>query len=51
VSIALDRATGRDADALTPRDRRYTAWYLDGTEPGAARSWPWSLFRFGPIGP
>lgn len=51
VSIALDRATGRDADALTPRDRRYTEWYLDGTEPGAARSWPWSLFRFGPIGP
>jgi penicillin-binding protein 2D len=51
VSMALDRATGRDADALTPRDRRYTEWYLDGTEPGAARSWPWSLFRFGPIGP
>lgn len=51
VSIAMDRATGRDADALTPRDRQYTEWYLDGTEPGAARSWPWSLFRFGPIGP
>jgi penicillin-binding protein 2D len=51
VALSLDRATGRDADDLTPRDRRYTEWFLDGTEPGAARSWPWSLFRFGPIGP
>jgi len=51
VSLALDRATGQEADALTPQDRRYTEWYLEGTEPGAARSWPWSLFRFGPIGP
>jgi penicillin-binding protein 1A len=50
VSLALDRVTGADADALTPRERRYTEWFLDGTEPGAARSWPWSLFRLGPIG-
>ncbi len=50
VSVALDRDTGRDADALTPPSRRYTEWFLDGTEPGAARSWPWSLFRLGPIG-
>jgi penicillin-binding protein 1A len=51
VAIARDRVTGMDADALTPADRRYTEWYLDGTEPGAARIWPWTLFRFGPIGP
>ncbi len=50
VSVSLDRLTGRDADDLTPPDRRYTEWFLDGTEPGAARSWPWTLFRLGPIG-
>ncbi len=50
VGVTLDRETGLDADELTPRDRRYTEWFLDGTEPGAARSWPWSLFRLGPIG-
>ncbi len=50
VSLLLDRETGRDADDLTPPARRYTEWFLDGTEPGAAQSWPWSLFRLGPIG-
>ena len=50
VAVALRPATGREADDLTPRNRRYTEWFLDGTEPGAARSWPWSLFRLGPIG-
>ena len=50
VAVTLDRQTGLDADDLTPRDRRYTEWFLDGTEPGAARSWPWTLFRLGPIG-
>ncbi len=49
VGVELDRATGKPADALTPPDRRYTEWYLDGTEPGAP-VWPWSLFRFGAIG-
>lgn len=50
VPVAMDRLTGSDVDPLTPRERRYTEWFLDGTEPGAARSWPWSLFRLGPIG-
>ncbi len=49
VGVEVDRATGRVADATTPSERRYTEWYLEGTEPGAA-PWPWSLFRFGPIG-
>lgn len=49
VGIELDRASGQLADARTPTERRYTEWYLDGTEPGAT-PWPWSLFRFGPIG-
>ncbi len=49
VGVEVDRANGRPADAATPAERRYTEWYLEGTEPGAA-PWPWSLFRFGPIG-
>jgi 1A family penicillin-binding protein len=49
IGVELDRATGKPADASTPSDRRYTEWYLDGTEPGAA-PWPWGLFRIGPIG-
>jgi membrane carboxypeptidase/penicillin-binding protein len=49
VSAELDRTTGKVADATTPADRRYTEWFLLGTEPGAL-AWPWSLFRMGPIG-
>ncbi len=49
VGVELDRSSGKPADATTPADRRYTEWYLEGTEPGAS-AWPWSLFRFGPIG-
>ena len=49
VGVELDRATGKPAETNTPADKRYTEWYLEGTEPGAA-AWPWSLFRFGPIG-
>ncbi len=50
VSVELDRDSGRDADALTPVARRYTEWFLDGTQPGAAAAWPWAIFRLGPIG-
>ena len=49
LGVEIDRQNGKPADATTPADRRYTEWYLEGTEPGAAL-WPWSLFRFGPIG-
>lgn len=49
VGVELDRTSGKVADGKTPAERRYTEWYLEGTEPGAA-AWPWSLFRFGPIG-
>jgi len=45
----VDRATGKPADAATPAERRYTEWFLVGTEPGAM-AWPLSLFRLGPIG-
>lgn len=49
VSVELDRASGKPADRATPTDRRFTEWYLEGTEPGALPT-PWSFFRFGPIG-
>jgi 1A family penicillin-binding protein len=51
VAAVLDRATGAPADATVPGERRYTEWFLDGTEPGAAAAWPWTLFRLGRIGP
>jgi penicillin-binding protein 1A len=50
VSAMLDRETGEVATEETPIERRYTEWFLEGTEPGARRGWPWSLFRLGPIG-
>jgi penicillin-binding protein 1A len=49
VGVPLDRLTGATVTAATPVDRRYTEWYLVGTEPGAI-AWPWNLFRIGPIG-
>jgi membrane carboxypeptidase/penicillin-binding protein len=48
VGVALDRATGMVADSVTPAERRYTEWFLEGTQPGAP-VWPWTLFRLGPI--
>lgn len=48
VGVALDRGTGTVADDTTPADRRYTEWYLEGTQPGAP-VWPWTLFRLGPL--
>ncbi|MEP6778988.1 MAG: PBP1A family penicillin-binding protein [Gemmatimonadaceae bacterium] len=48
VSAELDRYTGKIATLATPPDKRYTEWFLEGTEPGAS-AWPWSLFRNGPI--
>jgi penicillin-binding protein 2D len=50
VSAMLDRETGEPATESTPAERRYTEWFLEGTEPGARRGWPWSLFKLGPIG-
>ena len=48
VSVELDRATGKPSTVQTPGERRYQEWFLEGTEPGA-RSWPWTLFRNGPL--
>jgi penicillin-binding protein 1A len=50
LSLEMDRSTGAPADSLTPPDRRYTEYFLPGTEPATFRPNPLSLFRLGPIG-
>ncbi len=51
VTAELDRRTGKLADAETPPERRYTEYFLPGTEPGALRVDARRLFTFGPIIP
>ncbi len=48
VAMDLDRDTGLPADSTTALDRRYTEYFLAGTEPGAKFD-PWSIFADGPI--
>jgi penicillin-binding protein 1A len=50
VTMELDRQTGLPADAATPPERRYTEYFIDGTQPGAQRFDAWSIFRH-PGGP
>ncbi len=45
----LDRETGALADSLTPPERRYTEYFIDGTEPPELRFDLWTLFEWGPI--
>lgn len=49
VMAELDRDSGQVATDSTPPDRRYTEYFLDGTQPGALRN-PWSLWQWGPVG-
>src|ERR1035437_579034 len=49
VTAELDRHTGKLADASTPAGRRYTEYFLAGTEPGALRVDVRRLFVLGPI--
>jgi penicillin-binding protein 1A len=49
VTAELDRISGQPADSTTPPERRYTEYFLAGTEPGAMRANGWKLFEFGPI--
>jgi 1A family penicillin-binding protein len=49
VRAELDRATGEVAVAETPPDRRYTEYFLPGTEPAILRMDAWRLLRLGPI--
>ncbi|HWZ58129.1 MAG TPA: penicillin-binding transpeptidase domain-containing protein, partial [Gemmatimonadaceae bacterium] len=50
VTAELDRATGALADTSTPVDRRYTEYFLPGTEPAELRFDPKSVMSDGPIG-
>ncbi|MBV6522220.1 MAG: Penicillin-binding protein 2D [Gemmatimonadaceae bacterium] len=45
LSAELDRATGTLADSTTPPERRYTEYFLAGTEPLPLRLDTWQLFR------
>ena len=49
IAAQLDRVTGQLADSTTPPDRRYTEYFLAGTEPYPLRVDGWSLFKAGPI--
>jgi len=45
----VDRATGELATDQTPADRRYTEYFIEGTEPPSLRADPWKVFGWGPI--
>ena len=45
----LDRDTGELATDQTPPDRRYTEYFVEGTEPAPLRADPWKVFAWGPI--
>ncbi|HEU4747525.1 MAG TPA: penicillin-binding transpeptidase domain-containing protein, partial [Gemmatimonadaceae bacterium] len=49
VTGEIDRETGAVADEFTPPERRYTEYFVEGTEPVALRADPWKLFGWGPI--
>ena len=49
VTAELDRETGRLSDAATPPERRYSEYFLSGTEPAALRVDARRLFALGPI--
>ena len=46
----LDRTTGQLATIATPADRRYTEYFVEGTEPEPLRGDPWKIFQWGAIG-
>jgi penicillin-binding protein 2D len=50
VTAELDRKTGLPVDPFTPPERRYTEYFLTGTEPGAIPIDSWRLFEWGPVG-
>jgi penicillin-binding protein 2D len=51
VSAELDRVTGELANLATPPDRRYTEYFLPGTEPIFLHLDSWGLFRGKVIAP
>jgi penicillin-binding protein 1A len=51
VTAELDRLTGQLADVSTPAERRYTEYFVPGTEPEPLRSIPWKAAAFGAVIP
>jgi hypothetical protein len=49
IAVELDRATGLPVDSSTPPERRYTEYFMPGTEPEPLRSNPWKLPRWGAV--
>ena len=50
LPVELDRDTGLPATDTTPALRRYTEWFVAGTEPGAIPLDVWKLMELGGIG-
>ena len=51
VTAELDRVTGQLADSLTLPARRYTEFFVPGTEPESLRAIPWNRAVFGAMVP
>ncbi|HXC24788.1 MAG TPA: PBP1A family penicillin-binding protein [Gemmatimonadaceae bacterium] len=49
ISAELDRATGQLATATTPTDRRYTEYFVEGTEPTSLKLDPSTVFQRGAL--
>ncbi len=49
ISAAFDRATGQLATAITPPSRRYTEYFVEGTEPDSLKLDPWTAFKGGAL--
>lgn len=49
ISAEVDRVTGQLATADTPPGRRYTEYFVEGTEPDALKLDPWTVFSAGPL--
>lgn len=49
IVAELDRTTGALATPATPPERRYTEYFLDGTEPTALRMDLWRVLRGGAV--
>jgi hypothetical protein len=49
ISAELDRATGQLATADTPPARRYTEYFVEGTEPDSLKLDPSVVFRSGAL--
>jgi penicillin-binding protein 1A len=49
VAAEVDRDNGLLATDGTPPERRYTEYFIEGTEPLELRPSAWKLFRVGPI--